>query len=153
LYGPERVSGSGNPPQPRTALTPRTQSTVSGTGTFDDPFLLTTGVDAGSTGVSLRQSDRYVQGEGAYRTDLTLTNHSATPQTITLYRAGDCQLGDFDTGFGRINPSTGGASCVAASGRTLEWLPLSAGSNPFEGSADDVWAAVATKLPFNGTCR
>ena len=153
LYGPERISGSGNPPQPRTTFTSRTQSTVTGTGTFDDPFRLTTGVDLGGTGVSLAQADQYVQGEESYRTDLTLSNASGSPRTVTLYRAGDCQLGDFDTGLGRLDPVTGGAACVAANGRILEWLPLSVGSSPFEGGADDVWAAIAAQQPFDGSCR
>ena len=153
LYGPERISGSGNPPQPRTTFTRIAQTAPFGAGTLADPAAIETTVGVGSTGIVLHQLDSYVTGEESYRTDLTATNTGTEPVSLTMYRAGDCQLADFDTGFGRVDASSGAAACVAADGRIIEWLPLSSGATGVEGLADDVWAAVASRQPFDGTCQ
>ena len=153
LYGPQRVSGSGNPPQPRTAFTPRTQSAVAGDGSFDDPFTVATGVDVGPTGVSLVQTDSYVTGEESYRTDITVRNGSGQPQTITLYPRGGLSSSATST------QASGGSILrlapprVAEDGRVLEWLPLSPGSSPLEAGVDELWAAIAPRTPFDGSCQ
>ena len=153
LYGPERISGSGNPPQPRTTFTRNSQTGVTGTGIVDDPFSITTTVGVGDTGLRLAQRDRYVTGEQSYLTDLTITNTSDTTQTLDLYRAGDCVVADDDDGFAALDPATGAATCTAATGdRIIRWLPLSPGSAAYAGDGDAMWAAIATQQPFGNEC-
>ncbi|HEY3484932.1 MAG TPA: Ig-like domain-containing protein, partial [Ilumatobacteraceae bacterium] len=154
LYGPANIPGDGtNQPQPRTTFTPLRQSFVEGDGSPDDPFRITTTVAAGASGLELTQVDTYVTGATSYRTDLTVTNIGGGPANATLWRAGDCQRADSDTGFGRLDPTTGAVACVGADGRALEWFPLSAGSAAFEGDPIDMWEVIATRAAFPNTCR
>ena len=153
LYGPERISGSANPPQPRTTFTRSTQTGVTGTGVVDDPFSVTTTVGVGDTGLRLAQRDRYVTGEESYLTDLTITNTSDSARTLTLYRAGDCVVADDDEGFAALDPLTGAATCTAATGdRIIRWFPLSPGSSAYAGDSDAMWAAIAGQQPFADEC-
>ena len=154
LYGPANIPGDGtNQPQPRTTLTPLTQSLVEGDGTLGNPFTLITSVAAGGTGLVVQQRDRYVTGDGAYRTDLVVTNQGTSPLSATLWRAGDCQRADSDTGFGRLDATTGAVSCVGGDGRSLSWFPITPGSSAFEGDPIDMWDAIASQVPFDDTCR
>jgi LPXTG-motif cell wall-anchored protein len=154
LYGPANIPGDGtNQPQPRSTFTPLTQSLVEGDGSLSDPFSVVTSVAAGGTGLVVQQRDRYVTGDGAYRTDLVVTNTGSSAVSATLWRAGDCQRADSDTGFGALDLTTGAVSCVGADGRSLSWFPISPGSSAFEGDPIDMWDVIASQTPFDNTCR
>lgn len=86
---------------------------VSGAGTIADPWkIVTSNVLAGSTGLSITQTDTLVAPDESYRTDITVTNTGATARTFILWRAMDCTLGGpgFDEGFSTMAGSTVG--CV-----------------------------------------
>ena len=154
LYGPQVISGSGNPPQPRSTFTRTSQTGVSGTGSVDDPYSMTTTVQVGGTGLSLIQHDRYVDGEESYLTEFDVVNNSDSPRSLTLYRAGDCVVADGDEGLSTLDPVTGAATCTATTGdRIIRWTPLSPDSGAFSGGVDDMWAAIASQTPFADQCR
>ncbi len=176
LYGPANIP-AGPPPTGRTPWTPVSQSAVSGTGTNADPLRVVTVVAAGTTGVQLTQTDRYVIGEESYRTDIAVSNGGTGSPNVVLYRAGDCFLQNSDIGLGEVDPSTGAVACVAnpnppaepppsdpptdsgsgpsvaAVGRIEQMLPLTAGSHFFEAGFGTVWNQVNSRAPFNDTCE
>src|SRR5205807_73253 len=83
-----------------TSFTPVSQSGVTGSGTTGNPFRVVTVVAAGTTGLTVAQTDTYVAGQESYRTDMTVSNSTGAPIDAALYHAGDCFLQNSDTGFG-----------------------------------------------------
>ena len=161
IYGPPSIPAGANVVNSPNfvGFTPVSQSAVTGSGTAANPFKIVTVVDAGTTGVRLTETDTYVVGQETYRTDVSVA--STSQQSIVLFRAGDCFLQDSDTGFGAVDQSTGSVSCVGVVNqngtevpgpRIEQWRPLTPGSHVLEGFYGDVWAAIATRQPFNDTC-
>ena len=130
------------------------QSAVSGTGTSADPFRVVTIADAGTTGLRVTETDSYVAGQEAYRTDVAVSNSGSAAQSVIVYRAGDCYLQNSDAGFGRV---TGAAvactTSTAASARIEQWFPITAGSHYYEAGYFEVWQRIGQGLPFPDTCR
>lgn len=133
-------------------FTPVSQ-TLAGTGTAADPFTIVTVVDAGTSGLRLVQTDSYVVGQPQWRTDVEVVNTTGAPQDVRLYRAADCYLGGSDSGFGQLGPQAGAVACRSELGRLLQWVPITPGSNYYEGFYGDVWDFVSDKLPFPDTCE
>ncbi len=153
LYGPAYIPAG---PTGDVVFTPVSQSAVLGTGSALDPLRIVTVVDLGATGLRLTQTDSYVIGQEAYRTDIAIANAGPSARTILLYRAGDCYLQDSDAGYGSVDISTGAVACVTSldSGARIEqWFPLSAGSHYYEASFGEVWNRVLSLTPFPDTCR
>ncbi|MEN3361542.1 MAG: hypothetical protein V7637_5524 [Mycobacteriales bacterium] len=155
LFGPANLPAG--PATGRTAWTPTSQTAVTGTGTSTDPFTIVTVVAAGATGLRVTQTDSYVIGQESYRTDIAVANNGAGQATATLYRAGDCFLGNNDKGNGVIDPATGAVACTQTNAagviRIEQMLPLTAGSRFIEGQFfDDVWVAVHSGLPLPNSC-
>src|SRR3990170_1634045 len=73
LFGPASIP-FGGAAAPRTTYTPVSQSAVTGSGTADDPYAIVTVVALGATGLRITQTDTYVVGQEAYRTDVTVSN-------------------------------------------------------------------------------
>jgi uncharacterized repeat protein (TIGR01451 family) len=156
VYGPESVpAGIGGHP----AFTPVSQ-TSNGTGSAADPYVVTTVVDLGTSGMRITQKDSYVVGQESYRTDTTVANNGSAAINAVLYKAADCYLQDSDSGFGAYDASTGAISCVAANAdgtgpgtRIEQFYPLSAGSSYYEAFYSSVWQAVDTGQPLPNTCE
>lgn len=149
VYSPASIPAG----QPATGWTPVSQSNVTGDGTQASPYTFTTKVAAGSTGVTLSQTDSYVVGQESYRTDITVQNNG-TARSVILYRAADCYLADSDSGLGQVNTSSGAVSCKSSlSDRIEQWLPLSSGSRYYEAGYSEVWSWINTKAAFPNTCR
>jgi hypothetical protein len=152
LHGPELVpSGSFGAFSP---WTPVTQSGVTGSGSRTDPLRVQTVVSAAGTQLRLEQTDSYVVGEEAYRTDIRITNDGGSDLQVIVYRAGDCFLQNSDQGYGRVDD--GGPACViseAANARIEQWVPLTPGSRYMEAGFGEVWQQIAAQLPFPNTCR
>ena len=154
LYGPASVpAGSGaTGVAGYVPFTPVSQ-TQSGVGTAGSPFTIVTAVTLGSTGLTLTQTDTYVEGQESYRTDIRLT--SAAPAAVTgiVYRGGDCYLQDDDHGRGAVlggNAPICRALETSANPERIEgFMPLTTGSRYMEGSYGDVWRAIGsmTELP------
>jgi hypothetical protein len=139
-----------------TAFTPGSQTAKTGAGTSSNPFKVVTTASAGGTGVSITQTDSYVQGQESYRTDVTITNGGGGPQTIVLYRAGDCFLQNSDSGFG-FTGATNSVGCSAnanntPAGRIEEFFPITGGNQFLEDTYSNVWAAIGTQNPFPNLC-
>src|SRR5438105_3695697 len=69
LYRPSSIP-AGNSAGPFTPFTPVSQQGVLGAGTSADPYRIVTIVDLGTTGLRITQTDSYVVGQEAYRTDI-----------------------------------------------------------------------------------
>jgi hypothetical protein len=142
-----------------TPYTAVSQTPVSGSGTSADPYTVVTTADAGASGLRIVQTDKYVVGEEAYRTDVTIQNTSAAAREVILYRAGDCFLGASDLGFGIVDATAKAVACRGAisptepSNRVEQWLPITGGNNYFEANYSEVWSAIATKQPLPDTCE
>jgi uncharacterized repeat protein (TIGR01451 family) len=154
LYGSADIPAGPTPAE----YTPVSQSAVTGSGTSADPFKVVTVVDAG-TDLRLTETDSYVAGSEAYRTDVQVENISAGPQTFVLYRAGDCYLQNSDKGLGDLL-NDGSVGChgtddqgVTRNDRVERWIPITAGSAAYEAYYGDVWDAVVTQNPFPGSCQ
>ena len=163
LYGPASVPAGDSATGAETAAwTPVSQSAVSGTGAVTSPYTLTTIVAAGSTGVTVTETDTYVTGHEGYSTYISATNASGAAVNVTLYHAGDCFLQDEDYGFGVVDASTGSAGCQAETlpaadpqvrGTRVEQLfPLTQGSSYMEAFFDTIWDKIASKQVFPNTC-
>jgi hypothetical protein len=139
-----------------TPFTPGGQTAKTGAGTSSNPFKVVTTAGAGGTGVSITQTDTYVQGQESYRTDVTVTNGGGGPQTVVLYRAGDCYLQNSDSGFGFAGPNNSvGCSANANNtppGRIEEFFPITGGSTYLEDSYSNVWSAIGTHNAFPNAC-
>jgi uncharacterized repeat protein (TIGR01451 family) len=155
LYGPDSVP-AGGAAGPRTAFTPVSQSAVLGSGTAADPYRIVTVVDLGSSGIRLRQTDSYIVGQEAYRTDVELTSSAAAQVDVILYRAADCYLGDSDAGFGRYDIDSGAVACVTSlepDARIEQWFPLTTFARGLVDSFSTVWATIGAQEPFPGFAR
>lgn len=154
LFGPAHVpAGSTGPTTP---WTPVSQAAPTGDGSTLRPYTIVTVVAASGTGVRLTQTDTYVAGQDAYRTDIAVANTGSTAVTAVLYRAGDCYLQDSDSGYGSVDTSTGAVGCTAgtsADSRIIQWFPISAGSSHLEAGYSEVWAAIGSHEPFSNSCR
>jgi uncharacterized repeat protein (TIGR01451 family) len=151
LYGPATIPAGTNA-APRTTLTAVSQSAATGSGTAASPRGVTTNVAAGT--LTVTQTDSYIFGQEAYRTDVTVTNTGATTANAIIYRAGDCFLQDSDTGLGTVGPAAGAVACKSTTSERLEqWLPITAGSHYMEGFYADVWARIGAQQPFDDTCQ
>jgi uncharacterized repeat protein (TIGR01451 family) len=154
LFGPRDVP-AGDSANPRTAWTEVSQTAVLGAGTSANPYRVTTVADAGTTGLRVTETDSYVVGQEAYRTDVAISNSGNAAQNVIVYRAGDCYLQNSDRGFGRVDAATGAVACTtsqAANARIEQWFPITPGSHYYEANYDDVWARIGAKLPFPDTC-
>jgi len=168
LYGPAIVPAGGNA-TPRTPWTPASQTLVTGSGTSSDPFKIVTVVAAGTTGITVTETDSYVVGQEVYRTDVRLDNSGASARAVLLYRAGDCFLGGVgsagsgnDFGFGQIGSPAGAIACLGQSSpptspptpgsRIEQWVPITGGSHFYETTFTAGWLKIGQQLPFPDTC-
>jgi hypothetical protein len=140
----------------RTPFTPVSQTPVTGTGSAADPFKIVTVADAGGTGLRITETDTYVSGQESYRTDATVTNTGGGPQSVILYRAGDCFLQNSDTGFGFTGPD-GAIGCSqnpnnTPPGRIEEWVPISLGITYTQSVFSDVWSQIGAHGPLPNQC-
>lgn len=91
-YGPTSIpAGPGAWSTDYAPFTPVSQSGVSGNGSAGSPYVVTTVVELGETGITVEQRDAYVVGEESYRTDVTVSS-AEEGYSAVIYRAGDCYL-------------------------------------------------------------
>lgn len=150
LYGPASVPAGGSA-APRTGWTPVSQDGPVGAGTPSDPYVVTTVVEAGGTGVRLSQTDTYVTGQNFYRTEISLQNQSGAGLPVRLWRAADCYLGDSDYGYGAVNSRVGSIGCRQGS-RLIQWQPLTSGSHYYEAGYNEVWTKIGAQQAFPDLC-
>lgn len=152
LYGPASIPAGGNA-SPKTTYTPVSQTGVTGSGTSVDPYKIVTVVTAGS--LTLTQTDTYVTGQEAYRTDVAVKNNGTSTANAILYRAGDCYLQNSDQGYGSVDTTSGAVACTTTdggAGRIEQWYPITSGSSYYESGYASVWAQIGQQLAFPDTC-
>lgn len=148
-YGPPVIS--------TTAYTLVSQSLVTGLGTSGSPYAVTTVVNVGTTGLQISQTDTYVVGKDFYRTDITVSNSTATTKTAALYHAADCYVAGADKGYG-YHHTTLGTYCAknannSPSGRIGGFVPLSPGSHFIEAFYSTTWSAInGNQFPDTCSC-
>jgi hypothetical protein len=154
-YGPAAIP-AGNSPG---GFIPVSQTGVTGSGTNADPYVVVTVVDVASTGLTITETDTYVVGDDSYRTDVLVSNTTGSPIDAVVYRGGDCYLHAGDTGFGSVGSPSGAVACVAPdpitatpTSQVLQWAPLTAGSDYFEGGYGSLWANMSSGQPLPDTC-
>jgi hypothetical protein len=157
LYGPADIPAGGNLTGAGNynAWASASQAT-SGSGTSDDPFVITTDASAAGSSITVSQTDTYAVGGSTVNTTTTLTNTSGSPVPLMLYHAFDCFPGDSDTGTGTSSGSS--PSCVSDNvtsngARTLRLRPGTGGSTYVEEVYANLWSDIATGNPFTDTVR
>jgi hypothetical protein len=136
LFGPNPPAGV----SPQADFTPVAQ-TLTGQGTANEPYLVTTRVsveESAVTGAKVEvaeviEEDSYITGEDNYETTVTVKNLGNARLEGTVYHAGDCYLANLDVGYGAENvPSAGSVDCTITpndtpSGRFMAFTPISTG--------------------------
>ncbi|MFN8074789.1 MAG: hypothetical protein U0Q15_05105, partial [Kineosporiaceae bacterium] len=144
LFGPGYLPAG---PEDNALWDPVSQ-TRTGAGTAGDPYVITTVVDAGDTGVRLTQTDRWVEGAPTWSTTATVTSASG-PHRLRLSRAHDCYVETSDTGWGAAGP--GGSTWCTGETSQMQLVPDTAGSTFMEGFYDSVWNAVRARADLPDT--
>ena len=136
-------------------------ATLSGSGPAQDPYVVTTTVDAVDANsnplVTLTEVDSYVVGNDYYRTDMTVTNVSGSSITnLILYHAGDCYLNGDDDGFGFADAASGTVACSqnpenTLAGPFMAFQPITANDHYMESYYFDVFDAIGTNWDFPDT--
>ena len=104
VFGPEYVP-AGNTVNPYTPVS----HTLSGSGTPDNPWVVTTVNNVPGTTLRLTQRVSYVNGAEFMTLRYTLEQISGSaPMTATLFHAADLYTGGSDLGYGFYDSSTGG---------------------------------------------
>lgn len=142
------------------AYTPYTkisQTTQTGSGTLADPYIVTTVVDAGTTGLRITQIDTYVTGRREFRSDIVVTNNAEFTQRAILSRGVDCYFAGSDSGTGIFLPNaaaqTNSVGCVKPNTvRSERLISLSAGNTYLQDRYSNVWRAIGAKAPLPNTC-
>lgn len=137
------------------AFTPVSQTVPTGSGTLTDPYIVTTVVDAGFTGIRLTRIDTYVNGQRNYRSDVVVTNMTGAPREgLRLYHGIDCYLAGSDTGTGVAvtSPATATSRVGCVSGnRTMQLIGVTAGNGYYEDGYNTVWDRINSRLALPNT--
>ena len=136
-------------------------ATLAGTGTAQDPYTVTTTVEAldanASPLVTLTEVDSYVVGNAYYRTDMTVTNVSGSSiPNLILYHAGDCYLNGDDSGFGFADAASGTVACTldpnnSPAGPFMAFEPITPSDHYMESGYGTVFDAIDSQAEFPNT--
>lgn len=141
------------------AFTPVSQTQVTGNGSSARPAKIVTTVDAGGTGLRIRQTDSYVKGASRYyRTTvkLSLPATAAADRAVVLYRAADCRIGADDDSYG-FNDAAGGAFCSlnpsnSPRGTLVGFRPHTGGGHYEVNNFGQIWGQVGAGTEFTDFC-
>jgi len=158
VYGPDSVPAGLS----AGGLTPVSQNTT-GSGTSADPYVITTVVDIGGTGITATETDTWAVGASSYSTRVRLGNTDSVAHSLHVYRAGDCYLDNSDIGFGEeaglAGLPTGAVACRAAwdqsvpGNRMMELVPQTPGTTYVEDDYATMWDDVGTGGDLPDTCQ
>ena len=161
IYGPDfclvdRLSTAINIVRPWTVVA---HEGPTGSGTAEDPWVVTTVLDAGESGVQVTQSVFYVDGQDHVGLEWDVANLSAAAKTVDLFHANDSYFANDEYGFGYYDAASG---AVGGWNDTNPWyilfVPSASGSAYQEGSFTDIWAAIGycgdnASCPASGACE
>jgi hypothetical protein len=153
VYAPDFISHGATATTPLGTYTPYAQRSQAADGANG----ATTVVDLPGSGLQITQTDSYLPGQDAFRTDVTVTNAGAAPKSLVLYRAGDCFIQGPGTGYGFAGSPDGSAGCSAQPNnapvdRVVQWVPITGGNDWVQTSATDLWTRIASGAPFPSQC-
>ena len=129
-----------------------------GAGTAANPWVITTVLQAGSSGVRVTQRASYVNGQDYFRLDWDVANTSGAATTVSLFHAVDSYFADSDYGIGYYDAASG---AVGGSDDQQRWYMLFVPQTPAtayrEGAFFDVWADIGycgdnMSCPVSGGC-
>jgi len=146
-YGPAFGTRSSAYSSPPLAFTQVSQSSVSGSGTSGDPWVVTTVLGVGGTGAQISQKITCVNGQQFYRMDSTIANTSQVPISVTYFHAGDIFLKGSDSGYGYYDPGTG---AIGGKNQTQDWFVLFVPSTPATKYEENGFSTIWTKIGRSG---
>ena len=160
LYGPDacfsgRLTTNMYTVRPWTTVS---HSGPTGSGTAGDPWVVTTVLDAGSTGVRVTQRASYVNGQDYFRLEWALANMSGSSQTVNLFHAADSYFANDDYGRGYYDPASGAVGGYIPSGPWyMLFVPTTPATAYQEGWYFDIWAGIGycgdnQTCPVSGSC-
>lgn len=143
-------------------LTVRPWSAVShsgptGSGTAASPWVVTTVLGAGSSGIQVTQRVSYVNGQAYFRLQWDVKN-SGGSQTVNLFHGVDSYFADSDYGIGYHDPASGAVGGRADAGNWyMLFVPETPASRYREGWYFDVWNEIgycgdSQTCPVSGGC-
>ncbi len=130
---------------PNTAWTPVSISQVTGTGTAVDPFQVVVVVDAGSVGLRLAMTVRYVNGQNYFTKILSFSSPTAT--TFDVFLGSDIYLASSDFGvpfYDAISGSVGGRTCPGQAPYTILHIPLTPAQRYCGRTFSRVWTEIGS---------
>ena len=134
------------------------QTGPTGAGTAGDPWVVTTVLDAGTTGVRMTQRASYVNGQDYFRLQWDVANFSGSSQAISLFHAADSYFANDDYGQGYHDAASGAVGSYVSGG---PWYMLFVPETPAtayqEGWYFDVWLGIGycgdnQTCPVSGSC-
>jgi RHS repeat-associated protein len=158
------VYGPGSVPAGLSAggLAPVSQNTT-GSGTAGDPYVITTVVGIGSTGITATETDTWAVGASSFTTSVQVHNTDSVAHSLHVYRAGDCYFASSDYSFGEVaglaGLPAGAVACRAAwnqsvpGNRMMEWIPQTPGNTYVEDFYGTMWQDVGTGGDLPDTCQ
>ncbi|MDR1214558.1 MAG: hypothetical protein LBK54_10840 [Propionibacteriaceae bacterium] len=145
LYKPASLPiGSGSSASSRNWI-PISQE-IKGNGSPNNPYFINT-LTSG-WGVSVLQSDRYVDGETSYTTTIQITNTADAGTVIQLYRLADCDFSPSHLSYGQYDSANRVVTCRApgstgaysAKARAIQFS--GSGSHYIYGAPAELWQSV-----------
>ena len=109
VFGPDacysaRVTKNLYTVRPWTAVS---HSGPTGSGTAGDPWVVTTVLDAGSSGIRVTQRVSYVNGQAYFHLAWNVANLGGSSAAVNLFHGVDSYFADSDYGIGYYDPASG----------------------------------------------
>jgi hypothetical protein len=136
VWGPEAVP-AGNSVNQYTLVS----NTMSGAGTRANPWVVTTVLDVGNTGLRLTQQVSYVNGDEYIRNNWAVCVVSgAGYSNLHLFHAADLYTGGNDQGYGYYDPASGAIGGYTQARDLYQiFIPITGGSRYEEDGYSTVW--------------
>lgn len=120
-------------------------NTTQGTGTYVDPWVVTTRVAVGATGLKLEQKVTYKNGESYLTFSWKVENSTGLPISYVLFHAADLYTQGNDVGYGYYNQQTNSIGGYNSSRTFYQYFrPLTPPSHYFEGMYFVVWERIGS---------
>jgi pimeloyl-ACP methyl ester carboxylesterase len=129
VWGPEQVPAGRNPNRYT-----QTSHTLAGTGTVANPWVVTTLLGVGNTGLQITQRVTYVNGQNYIRNDWSMCNSGATPYAnMHLFHAADLYTNGDDRGYGYYDPESGAIGGYTQDRTQFQiFIPINGRANHYE---------------------
>ncbi len=139
VWGPEYVP-AGRQPNTYTPIS----HMLAGDGSASNPYVVTTVLGVGTTGLQLTQRVSYTNGDEYIRNDWSITNTGTTNYPgLRLFHAADLYTAGNDAGYGYYDPATGAIGGYSQD-RSLYQIfsPITPASNYEENGYSTIWSDI-----------